>query len=173
MTIFSTVSNERGAVLITGLLLLVIMTLIGITAMQSSTLEEVMTRNMGSRNVAFHAAEMALRDGERFLTGASLPAFSGTSSTPSSTGLYSPYIDIDDMVWDNTDSAVYSGTAPTAAAAAPRYIIENLGPAGTATSETSLVAGSEVTENNMYRVTAYGVGTTASSIVILQSTYAR
>lgn len=173
MTIFSPVKNERGAVLVTGLLLLVIMTLIGITSMQTSTLEEVMSRNLGSRNIAFHTAEMALRDGERVLTAASLPTFPGTSTTATSTGLYMPYVDIDGMAWDATDSAVYSGTAPSGAAVPPRYIIENLGPAGSGAAEGSLVAGSEVAENNMYRVTAYGVGSNASSIVILQSTYAR
>jgi len=162
------INNENGAVLITGLMILVIMTLIGITAMQSSTLEEVMSRNYGSRNVAFQAAETALRSGENFLTSASLPPFDGTTVP----GLYQPYIDVDGLVWDTTDSVAYSAV-PSGAAAVPRYIIEDLGSAGTSGTETSLIAGSEVTERNMYRVTAYGVGSTANAVVILQSTYAR
>ena len=162
--------NENGAVLITGLMILLILTLIGITAMQSSTLEEVMSRNQVSRNIAFEAAEAALREAEDFLNAASLPAFPGTNATPSATGLYQPEVDIDSLDWDATDSTQYGGTAPAGAVAAPRYIIEDLGIVEM-DDPFSLVPG-VVIERNMYRVSAYGVGATATSVVILQTTFA-
>ena len=117
--------NQEGAVLITGLMVLLILTLIGITAMQNSTLEEVMSRNMDSRNIAFQAAEAALRAGEGVLDG-TLPTFDGTATTASPNGLYSTKIDISSLAWDSTDSAEYSWTVSSKAADDPRYVIELL-----------------------------------------------
>jgi len=56
---------QHGAALITGLIFLVILTLLGITAMRTSTLEERIAGNTRDRNVAFQAGDTALRDGER------------------------------------------------------------------------------------------------------------
>lgn len=167
------IDNENGAVLITGLVMLLILTLIGITAIQSSTLEEKMAGNLNSRNLAFQAAEMALRDAENFLTAATLPPFAGTSSAPASSGLYQPRIDVTSLAWDVTDSAAFSGATPAGVAAAPRYIIEELGDFGDSSASGSVVAGTEVEENSIFRVTAYGVGATSNVVVVLQSTYAR
>jgi len=63
--ILSDPSRQRGAALITGLIFLVILTLLGITAMRTSTLEERVAGNTRDRNVALQAADTALRDGER------------------------------------------------------------------------------------------------------------
>lgn len=63
--ILSDPSRQRGAALITGLIFLVILTLLGITAMRTSTLEERIAGNTRDRNVALQAADTALRDGER------------------------------------------------------------------------------------------------------------
>jgi len=57
--------RQRGAALIIGLIFLVILTLVGVTAMQTTTLEEHIAGNNRDRNVAFQAAEVVLRDGER------------------------------------------------------------------------------------------------------------
>lgn len=68
--------NETGSVLIVGIIFLLVMTMLGITAMQSTSQEERMAGNMRDRNVAFQAAEIALRAGEQVVfTG---PPSSGT-----------------------------------------------------------------------------------------------
>lgn len=58
-------TRQTGAALITGLIFLVVLTMIGITAARMSTLEERMSGNMRDRSVAMQAAELALRDAER------------------------------------------------------------------------------------------------------------
>lgn len=58
---------ERGAVLIVALLFLVMLTLLGVTAMTSTTMEERMAGNSRDAGIAFQAAEAALRDGRRDL----------------------------------------------------------------------------------------------------------
>src|SRR4030067_2933437 len=58
-------SRQHGVALITGLIFLVILTLLGITAARMAGLEERMSGNMRDSSLAVQAAEMALRDAER------------------------------------------------------------------------------------------------------------
>lgn len=57
--------QQRGIALFLVLVFLVILTLIGVFAMQGVTLNERVARNQLDRNIAFQAAEAALRDAER------------------------------------------------------------------------------------------------------------
>ncbi len=57
--------NERGVSLVIVLLFLVMLSILGTTAIQTSSLEEKMTGNERDRQIAFEAAEGALRDAER------------------------------------------------------------------------------------------------------------
>ena len=54
-------SNQHGAALVISLFLLLILTLLGMSVLQTSTLEERMTANMGDMDQAFQRAESALR----------------------------------------------------------------------------------------------------------------
>ncbi|MEI2743120.1 MAG: PilX N-terminal domain-containing pilus assembly protein [Candidatus Competibacter sp.] len=53
--------QQRGAALVVGLILLVVVTLVGVGAMQSTTLQEKMAGNLRDSNLSFQAAETALR----------------------------------------------------------------------------------------------------------------
>lgn len=55
---------QRGVALITGLIFLVVLTLISITAARMAGLEERMSGNTRDRSLAVQAAELALRDAE-------------------------------------------------------------------------------------------------------------
>jgi type IV pilus assembly protein PilX len=61
--------RHGGAALITSLLFLVVITLIGLSIFSTTTAEEKISRNARDREVAFAAAEAALRDAELRLTG--------------------------------------------------------------------------------------------------------
>lgn len=61
--------SQTGAVLLVSLIMLLLLTLIGVTGMQTAGLEEKMAGNMRDRNIAFQAAEAALRDAERDIRG--------------------------------------------------------------------------------------------------------
>ena len=56
--------RQRGAVMITALMILLLMTIFGISTMDTNILEEKMAGNMRDRNTAFQAAESALRAAE-------------------------------------------------------------------------------------------------------------
>jgi type IV pilus assembly protein PilX len=65
----SPLRRERGASLMLSLILIIALSVLGIAAMQNSSIQERMANNMRDRNVALQAAELALRDAERDLAG--------------------------------------------------------------------------------------------------------
>jgi type IV pilus assembly protein PilX len=56
-------SNAHGAVLIIGLIVLLVMTLLGVTAMQQAVLQERLAGNLRQANLALQAAEAGLQAG--------------------------------------------------------------------------------------------------------------
>lgn len=164
--------SQQGAVLFIALIMLLVMTLIGVTSLNSTLMEERMAGNMREINIAFQSAEAALREGEKYLEGATLPSFDGTN------GLYKPATAGNPQVWDvetnwntsGSSSTQYSGAIPDLAAQ-PRYMIEELpavpAPGGTTTSDTP------APDTGMYRVTARSLGRSDTTIIMLQSTYKR
>lgn len=59
--------KQQGAIFITGLVFLVVISLLGVTAMKTSILEERMAGNSRDRNLALQAAEMGLRYAEQHI----------------------------------------------------------------------------------------------------------
>ena len=53
--------SEQGAVLVTGLIFLVVLTLLGVAAMSINSMEERMAGNSRDLNIAFQAAGSGLR----------------------------------------------------------------------------------------------------------------
>lgn len=165
--------RQKGAALIVSLIILLVMTLIGISGMQTTVLEEKMAGNFKDRNMSLQAAEAALRSAENYLKVTTvLPTFDG-----STLGFYQPTTGIaprwDDSVidWSDTtnDVVAYAG-ALSNISAAPAYIIEEMLPITEAGS--SLEVGVAM-ENRYYRVTTRAVGGTDTAVVMLQSTYKR
>ena len=54
--------RQSGAVLVISLILLLVLTVIGVTSMRSATLEEKMAANSMNYGVTFHAAESAIEN---------------------------------------------------------------------------------------------------------------
>lgn len=165
--------RDRGAALIVSLVLLLVLTVLGVTASRSSLMEERVTGNAQDLSVAFQAAEAALREGERFLRQPILPYFEGAD------GLYLPAHPEDpalwfDVDWNSTAVRAYAGLddAPgSLAAAEAAWLVEELPPV-TAPGE-SLAADAAVDEPRMYRITARGEGVGGVANVLLQSTFRR
>lgn len=161
--------HERGAVLIIALIMLLAMTLIGVAGLSSTTMEERMAGNLRDVNTAFQAAEAALRAGEEYLEGATLPEFNGTN------GRYQPAPGGTAQHWDV--AATWSGTASveytdiTGLAQQPRYIIEELAPVPAPGGTQA--ADAAAPETGMYRITARATGRGDTTIVMLQTTYKR
>ena len=65
MKIPATHRKQHGVVIVVALVMLLGMTVLSVTSMTNSTLEEKMSANLRDREIAFQAAEAALRRGER------------------------------------------------------------------------------------------------------------
>jgi type IV pilus assembly protein PilX len=74
--------RQRGAVLVISLLFLVILTILGVTAMTTTTFEERMAGNTRDVGLAFQAAEAALRDARRDINGIVVPGFAAPRNPP-------------------------------------------------------------------------------------------
>lgn len=163
--------RQAGVALITGLIFLVMLTLIAITAMQSTTLEERMAGNARSRDLAFQGAEAAVRAAEVVLGGASLPAFNGSKA-----GYYAQLPNgASADYWKTThnwsaQSVAFGGTLTGVKEA--RFVIEALPATMGSGGDDSLVAKA-LSGGEVYRITTRGIGTDGTSSVILQTTFRR
>ena len=165
-----------------GLIMLLLLTMIGMTASQVAGLEEKMAGNANDYNLAFQSAEAALREAESYLEGLTTTTdFDGSNAgmlqEGASDDLSSDYY-TDPATWVSASSIQTSGTYPQLPSAhQPRYIIKfmstqendsnarlNIGGYGETT------AGGAVT---VLKVTSRSVGRNGSSQVVLQSYYAK
>lgn len=160
-------SRERGAVLIVSLVLLLVMTILGMSSMRSTTMQERMAGNLRDSNLAFQAAEAGLRAGEAFLRQATLPPFAGSD------GLLLRQDGAGQADFWNAFNWADNGRAapkPAGVAEAPQFVIEELPPMA---AEGGSLKFGPLSEVAVYRITARGVGGTTDAVSILQTTYRR
>lgn len=164
-------------VLIVGLILLVLLTLLAVSAMHGTILQERMAGNTRDRMLAFQAAEAALRQAEALLGNAGLPSGTGIyitlNTSPAATYTSSGQWDTA-YPW-STSSAAASGTGTLSGIAAqPRYVIERL--TTTPPPNSPKVQDEEfgpTAGHGYFRITSRGVGATTNATVILQEYYVR
>jgi len=107
-------NSQSGAALIVSLLILLVMTVIGISSMQTTNLQEKMASNTREREQAFEAAESALRNAEAFVE--NNVAVTANFDTDGSDGLYDDSVQ---ELWKTlswtvgTDAREHSGYAST------------------------------------------------------------
>jgi type IV pilus assembly protein PilX len=164
---------QRGTALVMTLVFLLLLTILGITASNTATLEERMAGNVKDQNLSFQAAETALAHAEAWVESTT----STTDLAIDNKGIYAPVTSGQTEVWetvnwsDPDEVLIYPGTPGNAVTATtgllgdvntmPTYIIEvvttePLVPAGT---------GNRVT----VRITARGTGASDSTESIVQS----
>src|ERR1700675_4860658 len=80
-------SRQTGMVLFVALILLLILSLLGVTAARMQTVEERMARNDDNRQIGAEAAEAALRSAENGLLTGLYVNFAGNTA-----GLYEPLL---------------------------------------------------------------------------------
>lgn len=172
--------RERGVVLVVSLLMLLVLTLIGLAATRSTTIDQRLTAAHRDNAVAMQAAEAALRDGESLLNGAGLPDFSLNTAgayTESTMGNWQ------DINWDDPGATTayeggLQGGAANAPSVTPRYFIV-LTNHPLPVPGSSLSADAAEVQKTIYYVYARSVGLRSGiklsdpSAVVLKSIYAR
>lgn len=173
--------RQRGTALVMALVLLLVLTILGVSAMSTTALQEKMAANTKDRNTAFQAAESALLRAENWVfEQIGKPVFPNNA-----VGLYVPSTTAtpvwESVVWTGTTNlVVYPGT-PTASASGglamvsvqPKYVIEDLGEVQDEGGSLALSTNYKSKGKTIVRITAYGTGGTTASVVMLQSTYGR
>lgn len=167
--------TQKGAVLVTSLLILLVLTVIGITAMQVTRMQERMAGNTRDVSLGFQAAEAALRDAENQLNDYVTP----------------PALCI--AAGDKCDTVYERRTLPNMAEAIPEWwslTARELGAQGSqqieGVAEDPRYAVEELSDirncleydgscgrRTIYQVTARSTGASGEADVLLQSTYAK
>lgn len=157
--------RQTGVVLVFSLVFLLILTLVGVSSMHGTSMEEKMTSNMRDRMGAFQATESSLRDAEQFINSVTAQStFNGTN------GLFGT----NDQEPDYTQAAVWSDNTLTRQAASvpgtlnpPRYFIKRAGSIKGGSGALNIGAGYNTkvltTDVTVFRVTARGTGKTVGT----------
>jgi type IV pilus assembly protein PilX len=178
--------RQTGFVLITGLLLLIVMSVVGVSMMNVTRLQTLMAGGAREANIAFQAAEAALRDAEStILNPATELCTLAIAPTTSGSGQYGQLATEPAYTTHNwtsgSDYTIYTPndypelpTTPTNLQ--PRYLIKDLGDTcvlkGTPEREPCLgVCGADPNCELVrdFRVTAWGTSRDASSVKLLQT----
>lgn len=170
--------RESGVVLFISLVMLLIITVLGISSVQSTSMQERMARNARDTNLAFQSAESAIKDAEEFIeTFTSLAAFPNNAA-----GLYVEPVFGDPSNWTEVDWDAGTGyrdvgiTTITGVATQPKYIVEFV---KTVVSEVDRLNLDNIGQSTgfgrsqVFRITVYGTGGTDNAHVVIQSTYGK
>lgn len=169
-------SRQRGAVLFVSLILLLILTIIGVTAARMQTGEAVMARNDHNHQLAMQSAEAVLRDVEaNLINGNYTPA----QLTQNAAGFYTlalelagPGSSIADTVPNLPAAMAYAGPTLASTPASPtvaEVIVEQLPAVASAGGALNGLPYGQNPSNIGYRVTAYAGGGDSSASATLQS----
>ena len=185
MTTERTKATQKGIVMVVALVMLVLITLLGLTSVRTLTIEEKMASNSYDRNIAFQSAETVLREAENIAGTQALPAngpnggFPGTAmvcNAPNNGSCTNGLCSTPDPTctprWEDATFTGWQTATPaisaTLAGNAPQYIIEYLGN----TFECEPGSPSTSTDCKRYRITARSNPGADRSVVMLQSTFA-
>jgi type IV pilus assembly protein PilX len=166
--------SQRGAALITALLLLVVLTILALSVMQMSRVQEKMVGNTRDLNVAFEAAEAAVRNGEA-LVRKQTSAVDCSASASCKSWIKGSAPDLANQSpdwWASTATAFAdpTGKAMGAVKDNPRYVIEHLAFVRTDGGVESSV---EPVGRDFYEVTARSTGASGLANTVVQTTFAR
>ena len=175
--------KQQGVVLVTSLVLLVCLTMLGVTGIQRTTDDLAMAGNQREIGLMFQSAEMGLSQAEIFIVsqisnGVYDNASEGLYTVPGDETAYSrDYYEPDNWEFNST-VANTALKAEMDLADDPRYMIEYLGDRRQNPLASINVGGGYGSEQtgeivSMYRATARGAGMTGLSFRYIQSYYGR
>ena len=165
--------SERGSALIVSLIFMLLLTIIGVGAMQSSSLQERMAGNARDVNNAFQAAEAAVRMAETYLQNAVVGPFSGANGLYRYCGVGVSGAGCVVPDWRDRASTGWVKRPGTMEFVddQPEYIIQQMPPIPDPNS--SMAADEPAPMIDIYKVTARGFGASSNTMVVIQTMYRR
>lgn len=177
--------TQQGAALIVSLVILVVMTIIGLAAIRTSSMEEKMTANTRDQQIATQATEIAIRAAEAWIASQPIePDVTDNGSSNvwtkdimlSNTALADSWWQQRDAAWWNANGVqspsniTFTTNEAVVNVNRPRYVIEYQQYVG---DDLLVGTGSTTSGRSYYRVTARGTGGSEQARVLLQSTTAK
>ena len=171
--------RQSGAVLFVSLIMLLILTMIGVTVARMQTVEERMSQNEQNRALAVQIAEAALREVE--FDGLSAGGWSVAQTSANSKGFYTLNPNVGSVVptvnWNNAAQVayLYGVSLPGPALASvpvsrpPAVVIEAIPPVGWPGSGIGNAGNSNTQAVPTFRITVHAWGPDGTSAVTLQS----
>lgn len=175
--------KQQGVALVVSLIILVSLTMLGLTSIQRTTTDLAMAGNQRETGLMFQSAEMGLDAAEDFIVDSNTNADFENTTPNENKGLYT--VMADSASWASPDyyaDATWSAKSQTATTSLdayeqPRYMIEYLGDR----SQNALAAvniggyGTQQTGKivSIYRSTARGAGLTGNAFRYLQSYFGK
>ncbi len=188
--LFTSRKNQQGITLFISLVMLLILTMLGISSVQTTALQERMSRNSLDNNIAFQAAESAVRDAEDYIedTFNSLVPFDAASAEDD--GLYyeADFDEVPNWVGVNwlKNQACEDDTVPVGVRIAgspvagvctqPKFIIEHV---KTVVSDQDRLNLDNIGQDTgtgrtqIFRITSLGTGGSSTAHVMIQTTYGK
>ena len=175
--------RQRGVALVMSLVFLLLLTILGIAALNTTSLEEKMAGNVKDRNLAFQSAESALIVAENWVyTQIGKPVFPNNPI-----GLYTPVTsdtvatpNWDSVNWSGSNVVMYPSTPGQTISGSlgkistqPKYIIEDMGEIPESGGSLVTTSSYKSKGTSVMRMTARGTGGTDAAVVMVQSTYSR
>jgi type IV pilus assembly protein PilX len=167
-------TRERGTVLVFAMVMLLILTLLGITAVTTSSLQEKMAGNLRDQYMAQEAGDSILRDGEGWVfkqTAKPTPSCSPNSSERVWNSSCTAILGVetkDDSWWSS--NGFLSTQANNYLAQEPRYVVQLL---QTVPSNPQVALSGPKKYVLYYRVTGWSVGASNFARGSLQSLFTR
>ncbi len=160
--------RERGAILVTSLLLLLVLTVIGVSVMQITRMQERMAGNTRDLNLAFQGAEAALRDAEQLLWDAPAIVACNDPDCVRPQGILPVLNDQDEDWWNNQAQEFGEDDEQEIEELAedPRFVREELAFVGPLVVDDP---GGRM----FYQVTSRSTGASGATNTVLQTTYAK
>lgn len=180
------VCRQRGAILFVALMLLLVMTVLILSSVRGTVIQERMAANLYDRSLAFQAAEAALREAERWVQLNTPKPAAGTCDAEGNCGKPDPS---QEPVWLDEDNWVNAHDADDghghnvlefehgSLAVPPQFLVELLAddvPEDSACETTTVDLDAPCfsgPEGLRYRITARS-GDAGRSVVVLQSVFA-
>jgi type IV pilus assembly protein PilX len=173
-------SSQKGVTLVFSLVILLALTILGISSIQSTRTELAMAGNQRESTLMFQSAEMALKAAETYIANSvSNSDFNDASLGLSTVDTQSTSFDPDyfnSSTWASNASQE-AGTA-VFSSAKPRYIVEYIGdrkqnPLPSSVNIGNYGSGQTGDTVSIYRATARGVGLTGNSFRYIQSYFGK
>ena len=168
-------NKQQGAVLMVSVIVLLVLLLLGVSAMGTTLLEERMAKNYNNVSEAFEEGEAALRDAERWVEElVSEPIAKHNPTTPDRVWLRNDLNSggawwkvLSDNGWSNQaveyNLPLENDFPPLSFIEERGFIVDSLNIGGTGAQPGV----------NYYQITAKGIGSTVEAQVLLQSVTAR